>query len=73
MASKQELEWLDEYEKLEREAWRELGARREAERLASRPTCDTCGADSEAVEWCGECGNCLQHCDTEQIHGEGGA
>ena len=34
MASKQELEWMDEYQRIEREAWRELGARREAERLA---------------------------------------
>jgi hypothetical protein len=35
MASKQELEWLDEYEKIERAAWRELGATREAERRAA--------------------------------------
>jgi hypothetical protein len=34
MASKQELEWMDEIEQIEREAWRELGALREAERQA---------------------------------------
>jgi flavoprotein len=39
---------------------------------ACLPNCDTCGADSEAVEWCGECGNCREHCDTDQIHDEGG-
>ena len=26
------------------------------------PTCDTCRADCESVEWCGSCGNCQQHC-----------
>jgi len=32
MASRQELEWLSEIEQIEREAWRELGKIRAAER-----------------------------------------
>jgi hypothetical protein len=32
MASKQELEWMNEYQQIEREAWRELGAQKEKER-----------------------------------------
>lgn len=26
------------------------------------PRCDTCGSHCETVEWCGECGNCTEHC-----------
>ena len=26
------------------------------------PTCDTCEAVDETVEWCGSCGSCLAHC-----------
>jgi len=26
------------------------------------PTCDVCELDSESVEWCGNCGNCREHC-----------
>lgn len=26
------------------------------------PTCDTCGAVDETVEWCGSCGCCVEHC-----------
>ena len=28
------------------------------------PSCDVCGAlmEDESVEWCGECGCCVEHC-----------
>jgi hypothetical protein len=28
----------------------------------NEPRCDECGAGMEEVEWCGECGNCAEHC-----------
>jgi hypothetical protein len=27
------------------------------------PRCDVCGVHHEEAEWCGECGNCGQHCE----------
>jgi len=29
----------------------------------SEPRCDVCGMHCEEVEWCGECGNCVLHCE----------
>lgn len=26
------------------------------------PTCDICGITDEGTNWCGECGNCREHC-----------
>jgi hypothetical protein len=56
MASKQELEWLDEIEQIEREAWRELGARREAERLAEQVSCYCFRCCPNGCCWCDDCG-----------------
>lgn len=28
----------------------------------STPRCDVCNAIGEAVDWCGECGCCVRHC-----------
>ena len=28
----------------------------------STPRCDVCNAVDETVEWCGNCGRCVQHC-----------
>jgi hypothetical protein len=30
----------------------------------TEPTCDVCGAlaEDESVNWCGECGCCVEHC-----------
>jgi hypothetical protein len=32
--------------------------------------CDICERDSESVEWCGNCGNCLAHCADSRGCGE---
>jgi hypothetical protein len=31
-------------------------------------TCDVCGAlaEAEAVEWCGNCGCCVEHCQKDE-------
>lgn len=31
--------------------------------IVSTPHCDVCGAVDETVEWCGNCGNCVEHCE----------
>lgn len=30
------------------------------------PRCDVCNAVDETVEWCGNCGCCTEHCQSEE-------
>jgi regulator of RNase E activity RraB len=34
---------------------------------SDQPSCDVCGAlaEDESVDWCGECGNCVTHCQKQ--------
>lgn len=35
--------------------------------IQSTPHCDDCGAIDEAVEWCGGCGCCVEHCQLTDL------